>query len=104
MWDLKNPGAEPLVLRGHEGSIWALGFAPDGRLVTAGDDKTARVWDLKNPGAEPLVLRGHEDSIRALGFAPDGRLGTAGDDKTARVWDLSVLGSSARRRSSPDGT
>ena len=34
VWDLKNPTAAPLVLRGHEGSIIALAFAPDGRLVT----------------------------------------------------------------------
>jgi hypothetical protein len=73
----------------HEGPIVALGFTPDGRLVTAGWDATARVWDLKNPAAEPLVLRGHESSILALEFAPDGRLVTAswfGD--MARVWDL----------------
>ena len=75
---------------GHGGSIRALGFAHDGRLVTASNDSTVRVWDLKNPGAEPLVLRGHEDVIHALGFAPDGRLVTAGYDKTARVWELSV--------------
>src|SRR5271157_4742570 len=65
-----------------------LVFAPDGRLVTAGEDGTARVWDLKQPQAQPLVLRGHEGLITALVFAPDGRLVTAGEDGTARVWDL----------------
>jgi len=88
VWELKNRGAEPLVLRGHEGWILALGFAPDGRLVTAGVDRTVRVWDLKNRGAEPLVLRGHEGRFLALGIAPDGRPVTASNDKTARVWDL----------------
>ena len=104
MWDLTNPAAEPLVLRGHEGAIRALGFAPDGRLVTAGLDNTVRVWDLRNPGAEPLVLRGHEGGIVALGFAPDGRLVTASDDKRRGCGTSAYLGSSARRRSSPDGT
>jgi WD40 repeat protein len=55
VWDLKNPdpAAPPLVLRGHEvwgHEVWisALAFAPDGRLVTGSEDKTARVWSL-NP-------------------------------------------------------
>ncbi|MGO9597291.1 MAG: TIR domain-containing protein [Isosphaeraceae bacterium] len=98
-WDLEAPGLQlyfeadlpsaPMALRGHEGPIYALGFAPDGRLVTAGDDRTARVWDLSSPQSEPLVLPGHEGPIYALGFAPDGRLVTAGRDGTVRVWNLS---------------
>ena len=88
VWDLQNPAAEPLVLRGHENSIVALKFAADGRLVTASSDTTARVWDLQNPAAQPLVLRGHSGGIRVLGFAPDGRLVTAGMEPTVRVWDL----------------
>ncbi len=76
--------------RPHRTQGWdpALGFAPDGRLVTAGNDGTARVWDLKDPKATPVVLTGHKRGILALGFAPDGRLVTAGNDGTARVWDL----------------
>ena len=57
-------------LSSHERSILALGFAPDGRLVTASSDKTARVWDLTNPAAEPLVLRGHKGSSPGPGVRP----------------------------------
>src|SRR3954466_14641450 len=32
---VKWPAVRPVVLRGHEGPIRALGFAPDGRPVTA---------------------------------------------------------------------
>ena len=63
VWDLKNPQAEPLVLRGHEGPISALVFASDGRLVTAGSDGTARVWDLKQPAGRapgPAGTRGRD--------------------------------------------
>jgi WD domain, G-beta repeat len=35
------------VLRGHDDRVWIAAFSGDGtRLVTAGDDKTARIWDV----------------------------------------------------------
>jgi WD40 repeat protein len=65
-----------------------VSFAPDGRLVTAGTDGTARIWDLKHPKATPVVLTGHYGFLSALSFAPDGRLVTAGGDGKPRVWVL----------------
>jgi dipeptidyl aminopeptidase/acylaminoacyl peptidase len=68
-------------------------WSPDGRrLVTASEDKTARVWNADGTG-EPLVLRGHEDKVEWAEWSPDGqRLVTASQDKTVRVWsDLSPL-------------
>ena len=65
LWDLsaKDPAANPVVLRGHEGEVSAVAISPDNRwLVTGSYDKTARLWDLsaKDPAANPVVLRGHE--------------------------------------------
>jgi WD40 repeat protein len=56
-------------------------------VVTASDDKTARVWeaDTGRPVGDPLR---HKAMVRSAGFSPDGqRVVTASDDKTARVWE-----------------
>jgi WD40 repeat protein len=49
-----------MVLRGHDGVVYAVAISPDNRwLVTGSEDKTARLWDLraKDPAANPLILR-----------------------------------------------
>ena len=47
LWDLsaKDPAANPVVLRGHEGEVSAVvAISPDNRwLVTGSEDKTARL-------------------------------------------------------------
>ena len=64
-------------------------FSPDGkRIVTASEDKTARLWDAETgePIGEPL--KGHADTVYSAAFSPDGkRIVTASADKTARLWD-----------------
>ena len=67
-------------------------FSPDGkRIVTASQDKTARIWDAATgkPIGEPL--KGHEDAVMSAAFSPDGkRIVTASQDKTARIWDAAT--------------
>ena len=44
MWSAEEPG-EPLILRGHEGTIYTAAWSPEGdRVLTAGTDRTARLW------------------------------------------------------------
>jgi WD40 repeat protein len=76
------------VLRGHDNRVESAAFSPDGtRIVTASDDKTARIWDAKT-AREIIVLRGHHAVVESAAFSPDGtRVVTASWDKTARIWD-----------------
>ncbi|WP_414220828.1 WD40 repeat domain-containing protein [Cupriavidus necator] len=76
-------------LNGHQAGVRSAAFSPDGqRVVTASDDKTARVWELTT-GQVIAQLNGHQAPVRSAAFSPDGqRVVTASYDKTARVWNV----------------
>ncbi|MHC1765344.1 MAG: WD40 repeat domain-containing protein [Verrucomicrobiia bacterium] len=75
--------------RGHEGKVWEVRFAPDGRrLASCAEDRTIRLWDV-HTGQSLRTFEGHDDIVYGLGFAPDGqRLVSASADHSVRLWDM----------------
>jgi hypothetical protein len=83
-------GAKLRQLRGHNGNVSALVFAPDGKsLATGGDDGTVRLWDLAT--SKDKIVAGKLRKITALAFASDGRtLAAADEDRVLRFWDMAT--------------
>jgi RNA polymerase sigma factor (sigma-70 family) len=85
VWDVKTGRVLGPVRPGHEGTITALAFAPDGTLFTASDDHTVRSWDAAGRPGPVLTAAGW---VRGLALSPDGSLvaGSALRDDL-RVWE-----------------
>jgi WD40 repeat protein len=68
LWDVAT-GKEIHRFAGHSGSIYALSFSPDGRLLASGsDDTTALVWDMEpiNRKVKPKPVQLQDDQVKAL--------------------------------------
>ena len=89
-------GGAPSVEGKHEGPIWAVAVAPDGRHLAAGGAdyiptetlrNVARIWDLESEVVVPLV--GHRAAVTGIAYQPpDGRLlATSCYDGIVRLWD-----------------
>src|SRR5262249_46308524 len=85
VWSLTRNAAVQ-VLRFHESAVNAVALAPDGRIVTGGEDGRIALW---RPGStEPVaVFEGHSAPIVALAVSPEGTtLASASWDRTVRLW------------------
>ena len=88
--DLRRDEGGHSFFRPQHGGVNSASFSPDGtHVVTASEDKTARVWDLRGKQPTFVALEGHHQGLFSASFSPDGtHVVTASWDKTARVWDL----------------
>ncbi|WP_231749821.1 NADH-quinone oxidoreductase subunit J [Tautonia plasticadhaerens] len=69
LWD----GPEPVEIPAHDGPIRALAFAPDGRLVSLGADRRARVLDPSTgefASSVPAAPPGRPIAASAVGLTP----------------------------------
>jgi WD40 repeat protein len=77
-------------LRGHTDTIQDVAFGPDGKVVTASIDGTAKIWNLESHRVL-ATLRGHSGPLLGVAVSPDGALvATASLDGTTKLWDLAT--------------
>jgi WD40 repeat protein len=82
---------------GHQDSVGAVAFSPDGRWALSGDHgKTLILWDVES-GRLLHRLVGHTGSCMSVTFSADGRRAlSASNDHTVILWDLAA-GTALRR-------
>ena len=81
------------TLKGHRGSVNAVGFTADGKLLAAAAGEPAlfgevRLWNVAD-GALVRVFEGHKDALYSVAISPDGKtLATGSYDQKIKLWEL----------------
>ncbi len=77
------------TLSGHTDALLAARFTPNGQVLTASRDRTAKLWDPTTTEELGRYAEGHEFLVTSAAFFDQGqRLVTGAGDNTARVWDV----------------
>lgn len=85
IWDADN-GGKPRVMDVHRGQVFVAEFSPDEKtMLTASNDKTAKVWNLETGECLRTIL--HDNIIKSALFSPDGRYAIT-NDSTMKITDL----------------
>ncbi|MDX6740184.1 WD40 repeat domain-containing protein [Actinocorallia sp. A-T 12471] len=87
-WRPAAPTEASVTVNAHRRGVRAVAVSPDGTvMVTAGNDRTAKVWDFS--GRSPkATLSAHDEPVVAVAFSPDGStVVTADASDNAVLWD-----------------
>ena len=85
LWEMQN-GAQVKNWAAHGGGALSVEFTHDGRMVSAGRDKTAKVWDAN--GGQVRAFDAFADLAMEATFTHDGARVAAGDwTGEIRLWD-----------------
>ncbi|GAA0432361.1 hypothetical protein GCM10010357_62440 [Streptomyces luteireticuli] len=67
----------------------AVAFSPDGKTLTAANDRTVRLFDVAAGKMSEHALAGHSEPVTSAAFSPDGKtIATGSLDNTARLWNV----------------
>lgn len=90
IWDLAT-GEQTHTLTGHNASVGAIDYSPDGRFIASGsfeNNNNLKLWNTTT-GHFIRDFVGHTDKVRSVHFDPSGRyLASASWDRSVRVWNV----------------
>ena len=89
LWEIPAQQLQ-FTLKGHEGKIKALGFAPDGKTLASGsEDGTIRLW---NTTTGDQTTSFSADINTALAFSTDSKTLASTHNKGIKLWDITTGG------------
>jgi WD40 repeat protein len=69
-------------------NTYGVAFAPDGKTLAVGGERSVQLWDLTTTGCPPISVL-QEDEVFGVAFSPTGDLlAAASGDGTVTVWEL----------------
>jgi WD40 repeat protein len=77
------------TIHAHEGGTYAMRWARENKLITAGRDSHIRIWDFSPEGLiQTEKVPAHNYAIYDLAMGPGGQYASASRDRLVKTWNL----------------